>query len=269
MSNYLVFTDETGSYIQYDMKGEFRKAHPFYIRSNVIMSADDYREYQLEINAIHRLLNLPINEEIKWSDLWLKTKGRPRTNAIDAIQMSTLKGYYRKIFEIASKKQSIKYVFTITFLYDKSCTIKSENVYKFHFQDAFQRISMELNDSDFAIVIMDELGKDDIKVIKDVCHQLAIEGDYLQYNNIYQGVLTENSIYSPGIQLADYSAGVFNGFLRGNLLDRGKYLFATDLYKKYVKPYIRTSEKGEIVGYGVLEVPGRETVRKKLEQIFD
>ena len=38
-----------------------------------------------------------------------------------------------------------------------------------------------------------------------------MNGDFVNFKNLYQGILTENSLYSPGIQLADYAAGVLNG----------------------------------------------------------
>ena len=62
---------------------------------------------------------------------------------------------------------------------------------------------------------MDELNEEVIKQIKSACHEFTLQGDFVDYKNLYQGVLTENSLYSPGIQLADYAAGVMASFITG------------------------------------------------------
>lgn len=43
--HYLIFTDEAGAY-KAQTTPDFRKRHPFYVRSNVIISMDDYMEFQ-------------------------------------------------------------------------------------------------------------------------------------------------------------------------------------------------------------------------------
>lgn len=71
---------------------------------------------------------------------------------------------------------------------------------------------MDLRDTDFfATFVMDELNEGIIKEIKSACHEFTMNGDFVNFKNLYQGILTENSLYSPGIQLADYAAGVLNG----------------------------------------------------------
>lgn len=269
MSSYFVFTDEAGAYKGNDASDKFRKNHPFYIRANVLISAEEYRAFQKDMQTHNAMYEIPIDEEVKWEDLWALHKGNPRTAAIGMMNENRLRGYYRKAFERAAECLSLQYVFTVTCVYDKSCLIKPENVYKFHLQNAFQRISMELNESDFAVFIMDELNKDTVKQIKSACHEMTVRGDFLSYDNLYHGVLIENSIYSPGVQLADYAVGAFNGFIRGQLLDHGKYEFASDLYLKYISPFIRSNTIGSRLGFGIIDVPGRPDVRTKLVDIFD
>lgn len=81
-------------------------------------------------------------------------------------------------------------------------------------------------------------------------------------------MLTENSLYSPGIQLANYAAGVMNGYLRGVIISPGKYQFATDLYNDYISPRLRRGQLGEAVGYGVINIPKGPSFRQKLNEIF-
>lgn len=269
MSNYFVFTDEAGVYQHYP-SDKHRHSHPFYIRSYVIMSIDDYRQYQIDMERISGKYEIPYGEEVKWSDLWSKEKNNPRSPKIAAIHKDRLKGYYRTVFETAVAKGSIQFMFTITELQNGSCHLKNDTVYRFHLQDAFERVQMDLDNTDeFATFIMDELNVDTIKQVKSACHDFAVKGDFVKYKNIYQGVLIENSLYSPGIQLADYAAGVINGYLRGKIVNPGNYQFASDLYNEFIQPSIRCHSNGRIVGYGVVDIPKHTAFRKQLESIFD
>ncbi len=180
-----------------------------------------------------------------------------------------LKGYYRSVMEIASAKPSLQYIFTVTCVYTQVCYQSEEEILKFHLQEAMQRVNMDAQPNDFATIIMDELNSDKIKKLKTACHEIAVKGDYIKYKNIYSGVLTESSAQSAGIQLADFAAGVMNGYLRGKLLSRGKYEFATDLFNKFVLPYLRHHADGRTMGFGVREVPRDTTIRNKLSSLFE
>ena len=161
------------------------------------------------------------------------------------------KGYYRRIFETAVGKESTRFMFTVTDIVGRTCDLNSDTVYRFHMQDAFQRIQMDMrSENGFATFVMDELNADMIRQIKAACHAFTMQGDFVQYKHLYQGVLIENSLYSPGIQLADYAAGVLNGYLRGKIVSPGNYQFATDLYDEFIKPRLRSHMSGAVVGYG-------------------
>ena len=268
MSNYFVFTDEAGAYQRRPSDAHIR-SHPFYIRSNVLMDIDDYRQYQIKMQRIAGEYEIPFDEEIKWSDLWSKTKGNPRNDLIARMSLNRLKGYYRKVFETAVGKDSTRFMFTVTDIVGRTCGWRSENVYKSHLQDAFQRIHMDMGASDFATFVMDELNEGTLKQIKAACHAFTVHGDFVEYKNLYQGVLTENSLYSPGIQLADYAAGVMNGLLKGKIVSPGNFQFATDLYDEVIKPRLRCHANGKIVGYGIVDIPKKTPFRRQLDEIFD
>lgn len=268
MSNYFVFTDEAGTYQRHPSEKHIR-SHPFYIRSNVLMSIDDYRQYQIEMQRINGMYEIPFTEEIKWADLWSKTKNNPRTELIASMTLGRLKGYYRKVFETAVSKESIKFLFTATDIVGRSCDLNNDTVYRFHLQDAFQRVQMDMTTDDFATFIMDELNDDVIKQIKAACHFFTVNGDFVKYKNLYQGVLTENSLYSPGIQLADYAAGVMNGFLRRQILAPENYQYANDLYNSFIKPHLRHHSNGNVVGYGIINIPKTIAFREQLNSAFN
>lgn len=192
--HYLIFTDEAGAY-KAQTTPEFRRRHPFYVRSNVMISMDDYMEFQKEMQTLNGMYEIPVGEEVKWSDLWEKLRNRPRTPAIAAITEDRLKGYYRKVFECASQKNSLQYIFTITNVYEQYCLLEEWHVYKFHLQEAFQRVQMDLRPrNEFAVFIMDELNTETIKQIKAVCHEFTVNGDFIRnYRNVYHSILTESS----------------------------------------------------------------------------
>lgn len=268
MSNYFVFTDEAGTYQQHPSTAHI-KSHPFYVRANVLMSIDDYRQYQMNLQRINGMYEVPFDEEIKWSDIGTKyKKGAPRSPTIAKMSADRLKGYYRQVLKVAVAKESTSFLYTVTDMVGGTCKIRDEYVYKFHLQNAFQRVQMDMATDDFATFIMDELNEGTVKQIKSVCHEFTVKGDFVKYKNLYQGVLTECSLYSPGIQLADYAAGIMNNYLRRGILSPGNYQFAADLYEEYIKPRLRHHANGEIMGYGVIDTPKRTEFFAQLSEIF-
>ena len=267
--HYLVFTDEAGAY-KGQTTPEFRKRHPFYVRSNVMISMDDYRDFQNEMQTLNGMYEIPIGEEVKWSDLWEKMRKRPRTAAIAAMSNDRLKGYYRKVLECATQKESLQYIFTLTNVYEQYSLLAERHIYKFHLQEAFQRVQMDLRTQNgFAVFIMDELNTETMKQIKSVCHEFTVNGDFIRnYGNVYHSVLTECSNQSAGIQLADYVAGAMYGYLRRSFIAPDNYAFATDLYKDYIAGKIRHNAAGNVMGFGVREVPSHTTYRQKLAPFF-
>ena len=265
---YFVFTDEAGAYNKRPNE-TFRHSHPFYIRSNVCMSADDYRLFQNEIKELNKKYSIPVGEEIKWSDLWEIHKRKYRAEFLKSKSEDTLKDYYCRVFNRAIDKKSLQFIFTITCVYTQLCYHSEEEMLKFHLQEAMQRMNMDARPNNFATIIMDELNPEKIKKLKAACHEITVKGDFIKYKNIYSGVLTESSSQSAGIQLADFAAGIMNGYLRGALLSRGRYEFATDLCNKYIFPHLRHHADGRIMGYGIREVPSDTSIRTKLLPLFE
>lgn len=267
--NYYVFSDEAGVYKPHPNEA-FVKSNPFYIRAYVLMSIDEYREYQKELEAINKQYAIPINEEIKWSDLGGKYKNsNPRSDTILNMSINCLMQYYDHVLDTATVKNSVKFIFTITDNRDNTYKYSDIDMYIYHLQNAFQRIQKEMRSKDFATFFVDEINKGIFDKIKAACYEFTEKGDFVEYNNLYHGIISENSIYSPGIQLADYVAGIMNSYLRRNMLSPCNYQFAANLYDRYIKSNIRHSAYGTICGYGVVNTPGKTPLRSKLENIFD
>lgn len=60
--HYLIFTDEAGAY-KAQTTPEFRRRHPFYVRSNVMISMDDYMEFQKEMQTLNGMYEIPVGEK--------------------------------------------------------------------------------------------------------------------------------------------------------------------------------------------------------------
>ena len=268
MKSIFVFTDEAGAYNKLPSE-PFRRSHPFYIRSTICLSSDDYRLFQGEVQGLNKRYGLPVGEEVKWSDLWEIHRGKYRAGFLKGLSEEKLKGYYRRVFQYASAKDSLLFLFTVTCVFTQPCYHSESELLKFHLQEAMQRVNMDAQPDGFATIIMDELNPDKIKKLKAACHEIAVTGDLVKYKNIYSGVLTESSSQSPGIQLADFAAGVMNGCLRGSLLSRGKYEFATELFNEFIRPNLRCHPDGRIMGYGVREVPSDTKIRNTLTPLFE
>lgn len=268
MNTVFVFTDEAGAYNKIPSE-PFRRSHPFYIRSNTVISADDYRVFQGEVQALNKRYGIPVGEEIKWSDLWEIHQGKYRAAFLQGFSEDKLKGYYRKVLQCATAKDSLIIFFTVTCVFTQPCYHSESELLKFHLQEAMQRVNMDARPAGFAAIIMDELTPDKIKRLKAACHEIAVIGDLVNYKNIYSGVLVESSSQSPGIQLADFAAGVMNGYLRGALLSRGKYEYATKLFGEFIRPKLRCHADGRIMGYGVREVPSDSEIRARLTPLFE
>lgn len=147
---------------------------------------------------------------------------------------------------------------------------RERHVYKFHLQEAFQRVQMDLRPrNEFAVFIMDELNTETIKQIKAVCHEFTVNGDFIRnYGNVYHSILTESSNQSAGIQLADYAVGAMYGYLRRSFIAPDNYAFATDMYNDYIYRKLRHSAMGSIMGYGIREGPKHQTLRQNLATLF-
>ena len=266
LQTYFVFTDEAGVYQQHPSEKTIRNS-PFYIRSNVIMTAEAYKAFQSDMQELNKKYGVPVGEEIKWADLWSLHKNNPRTDFIATMSEDKLKGYYRRVFHRA---QSAVFLFTITSLRGQNCVWSEDTLLRFHLQEALQRIQMDAQSPEgFAMLIMDELNEEKLKHIKSACHELTVRGDFIsKYSSVYHGVLTECSAQSFGIQLADFAAGAMNGYMRRALYDKSNYAFAKDLCDAYVLPRLRHHTNGAIMGYGVREVPSNTTIRSTLLPLF-
>lgn len=73
MKPYFIFSDECGAY-EKRRDDKFCIAHPFYVRSNVLVSMDDFIVLTDRINTLKREYDIPLGRELKWQDYGISIK---------------------------------------------------------------------------------------------------------------------------------------------------------------------------------------------------
>lgn len=244
MAIYFCFSDESGAY-QAGMSESKLKVHPFYVRSTLIINAEDWKLLNDYLNKRKNELGFPTELELKWSALHDKKN--------DAINKESLKIYIHDCLEYLSKLPYKKIILTAT-KNDFNKTYSDYNILKYHLQNSMQRIQLELhgNEDNLAILFIDPVNSEKDKMLREVYHEIYLAGDYIEkYSSIKDSLNIEFSHHSVGIQIADYIAGIFHCCLKSQ---NGNYQFSLELYDKFIKPHLRQTPY-HIFGYGIVEIP--------------
>lgn len=270
MEAYFAFTDECGNY-QKIRSEKFNRAHPFYVRSTVIMSFSDYLVLQKGMDTIKVSFNVQPDVEIKWAHFGSALKGN--YNKIPhRLTPEQLKDYYAQALCLLISLKSATVYYTLT---DNNVIrqVDETALLKMHLQNAYQRVQSTVSEKDgFAIVVADDLN-DKTKALKEAVYAMTLTGDYVQYSHIKKGLYIDFSNQCHGLQIADICAGVFTASAKYESVsedEKHKYecgheLFFNYAYKKtrnsfYHAPYY------EVYKYGVKEVPNGagDTVAKAI-----
>lgn len=253
----MVFSDEAGQYYQHPTPKNVA-SNPFYIRSGVFVSTEDYIGFQDFTLHLKKDFGVPLNQEIKWSDIYEVQKKRYRDGFLMQYDDKAIMNFITTYLKQAANLKSIKYVFTITKNSINSIADKNFILYA-HLQNIYQRAQKEANsnNNEFYILIIDDMDKNTISYLREKCGDLLYYGDrFLNYGNINQSLLVENSKQSAGIQLADYSAGIFNSVAKKYILSSRGYEFSSNMYDSFIAPKIRNSS-GIVGGYGILKITNK------------
>ena len=272
MDIYFGFSDENGSYNK-NMSKKFKRAHPYYIRTTVIVPAQKWKKITSYSLKCKDKYNLPIEKEIKWNFLWSLVKNKGQKIDINKpyyflrdIPFKQIFNYFDELLVILSAMEGIRVICSIT---DNNNCVKNEenNLLKFHIQNHMQRFQMELQPSDgFGVFFIDPISvcnkhsekKDDY--LREIYNQIYRSGDFIsKYTCIKDSLNIEYSHHSTGIQLADIISGVVSSFLRGNSE-------STKVFYKRIYPHLRRGGHDQILGYGLMEVPANSKSRKILKE---
>ena len=259
MEAYFAFTDESGQYQR--IRGEkFNKAHPFYVRSAVIISWPDYLQLQDGIDKIKTSFNLDPKVEVKWSHYGNAIKGNYK-NVSHHLISSQLNSYFSQTLSLLCSLKSVEIYYTIT---DNNAIGRVNEIalLKMHLQNALQKVQTTVSKQDgFAIMVADDLN-DKTKSLKQAVYELMLAGDYVQYTNVKKGLYIDFSNQCPGLQIADICAGVFTASLKYETVPDGekhKFQCGHDLFFSYAYKKTRSSFFNapyyEVYKFGVKEVP--------------
>jgi hypothetical protein len=120
-------------------------------------------------------------------------------------------------------------------------------------------MEMQSKPDNLAILFFDSTGSTNDNALREQYKKTYYKGPFIEkYKHIKDSCSFELSHHSFGIQIADYTAGIINGSLRG-------FEASLELFNRYLAGLIRRSEKGEVFGYGICEVPKDAAVRSILE----
>lgn len=259
METYFAFTDECGAY-QKVRKEKFIRAHPFYVRSTVIISLEDYLTLQKGMDDIKISFGVQPNVEIKWAHFGSALKGNYR-KIPHSLTPEQLEDYYARVLNLLSQLKSVTIYYTLT---DNKEIRQVDEIalIRMHLQNAFQRVQNIVSEKQgFAIVVADELN-DKTKALKGAVYAMTLAGDYVQYTNVKKGLYIDFSDQCHGLQSADICAGVFTAsakYMSVEDAEKHKYTCGHNLFFNYAYKMTRNSfshaPEYEVYKYGVKEVP--------------
>jgi len=271
MGVFFAFSDENGEY-QQKRTEKFVKSHPYFIRATYIIRGMEWKLLSQRYADLKSARGLPLDKEIKWSYVWSLRNYQKNNRPIpENKDFYFLKDFdYRELIDFVKEALGLlndldykKVIITVT--YNHYCpSINEVNLYKMHLQEHMQRIEMELQGSDenLAVLFLDPISKKKNELLRNAYHLLYNKGDFIEnYRHIKDSLNFENSHQSVGVQLADYIAGCFSGFLKG-------YTRSVEMFCEEVAPHLRTSQGDDPFGYGIREVPRENNVRNIIRNIY-
>ena len=270
MTIYFAFSDENGGY-KMCPGNRFLKSTPYYSRSTFIILAEEWKKLSEGFKNIKaEKYNLPNDREIKWSYAWSLYKHMENDKPIsksksysflNGTNYQTLIKFFSDVINLLSDLSYAKVV--LTYSDNQRCSnLKEHNFYKWHLQEIMQRLEMELqdNDANLCVLFIDPISEEKNRLLREAYSEIFCSGDFIKrYGHIKDSLNLEFSHHSIGIQIADYIAGCFNGFLRG-------YEDSMNIFIERVYPIIRKNSRGNPVGYGVREVPKNKKLRDEIIQ---
>lgn len=266
MSNtYFCFSDESGGYYQY-IKDRQLKKHPFYLRGTLMFNSNEWKNLNQRFLELKQEFNIPLQTEIKWSDLYPSKKGKfnKRRKWVKDYEYHELLDFIDRSLELISTLSDKKIILTFTpnekdFSWSNSITLKK------HLNFHLQRINNELSTFPFnkvGLVFLDSvseyLSNDENVKLSKFYNDLFLNGDeYIRnYSQLIDCVSFQQSNQSSGIQLSDFISGTFYSFLKYEQSISNEYEEGTRMFFKHVFPYLRISEDEDRtpIGYGIIDV---------------
>lgn len=273
MATYFCFSDECGDY-RVGMTSKQLVAHPFYIRSTLIINSDEWKALSIAFKELKSYYDLPLSKEIKWSYLWnlkhfqIKKKRIPIGHEIRFLHKydyDLVVEFVGDALNLINQLTEKKIIITYTNNTDGLC-YNEKRMLSMHLQEHMQRVEMELagnKSDDLAVIFFDPVSPEKNEYLRELYFELFESGDYVNYSHIKDSLNIENSHHSVGIQLADYISGAFSSLVKSSPKSIN-YADGVKMYFDSVHENLRRSWSGGIQGYGIREVPSSRNHRQWL-----
>lgn len=268
MSTCFVFSDEAGGYKEIrDLR--YLQGHPYYVRSAVIISDRDWLILKDKFIRAKEEYGLPVGKEIKWNYIWSLKQHRDRGEEIPEskryyflrdVSTGNLVSFVSDCCRLMCDCEYCRLIFTVTFN-QADLKIPKAMLDSWHLQELMPRIEMEMErkSGSLAILFFDSSNPRNDNLLREQYKNTYYQGPFIErYKHIKDSCSFELSHHSFGIQMADYAAGIFNGSLRG-------FDTSLDLFNKYLLGLIRKNEEGNVLGYGIREVPKDAVFRSEIQ----
>lgn len=250
------------------------RRHPFYIRSTLLIEASEWKTLHSSFYALREKYNIPVSRELKWADVW--SLRHLQLNDIPIKDSNPLKNFehlkYTDLIEFVGSSLAL-----INNLNDKCIIVTytknresrqadEKRMLGMHLQELIQRTEMELQkeNTNLGVLFFDPVSKEKNEYFRELYFDLFENGDYIEkYSHIKDSLNIENSHHSVGIQIADYISGAFSSLLKSS--SGANYNSGVSMYFDAIHPNLRSADSGQIMGFGIREVPRNPTLRRWLE----
>ena len=269
---YFCFSDENGDY-KPDMSKKQLGRHPFYVRTTLLMNANEWKSLNIEFRKIKEKYGLPRGKEIKWAYLWslryFKKNEKPipskhELKFLENFDYHDLIKFVAESLELLNNITEKKIIATFT-KNDNVPAINEKSLLSMHLQEHMQRIEMEMqvDDGNLGVLFFDPVSNEKNEMFREIYNELFENGDFIEnYSFIKDSLNIENSHQSVGIQIADYISGAFSAILKSDL---GDYSLGIQMFNNSIKPFLR-KYNGNIFGIGIREVPRNNEIRSWIRQ---
>jgi hypothetical protein len=253
---YLIFLDESGTPPKPD-----KSAGQYLVIAGVIIPEGAWHGVKQDIDRIRR--KYKIIGEIKWKHFGSKAK--QDNNPVAHLTKDEKRTLREAFFKIITARKALKIVSCVTCVESayKMPTVKDQDdIYGLTYKGVTERFQYFLQDSSritgqqqYGIIISDHRMHQDNERLKARHHDLIDQSSAFtsNYPNIIETIMFSPSHVSPGLQLSDMVAGSIHR----------AYQYSDGWYAALIKPALRTSSSGEIVGYGLVKMPKGSFIEPK------
>ena len=276
MPVFFVFSDDSGKYKK-ERTDKFISKNPYYCRSAVLLEAHDWIKLKDKFYLLKKdLLNIDLQQEVKWSYIWSLFKHFQKGERIPQdkpyfslsnYSLDLLIEFIRQILQLLNECRSCHIMLTVTFNdRKKTKPLEMKKIAKLHMSHVLNLAEKEMRKIPESVCVFFLNREEPVleKCLKEAFFEIHRESFPHKYFHIKDSLNFEYFPQSFGSQLADYCAGVFNGCCR--LYPQSLDLFRNQLWPKILK------KKNKALGYGITEIPknseNRVFLKGILEKIF-